>query len=202
MTFQPSESLLFIKKIGEIGDAEFSKLIDESVSDLKNYLDSKMTDIEMQSTIKMAKLVGKITTEDESEILIKSFQKRAKKLYKDKTCCIAGCENNTSLNSEGGLSFCKEHDKIRVFHAERHSSYGKRLPVLMLVWDDTPYRHANAGSAEITDAFRSLIEKDIDEFLDKKFNVIYNGNMSEETFDEEEEQEEWTEEEQEEWTEE
>ncbi len=85
--------------------------------------------------------------------LISPFQWRTRYLWKENTCCIAGC--NTRVPESNIIQFCSKHNWIKVAHEKRHTSK-TRLPVLLLVWDNTPYRHALAGDKEIISFFPRL----------------------------------------------
>jgi hypothetical protein len=84
------------------------------------------------------------------ETIIQPFQNRAKRFPK-RECCISNCERRKN-RSIGGLGFCEKHEWVAINHETRHDT-GSRLFMLLLCYDDTPYRHVKAAKYELFNEF-------------------------------------------------
>lgn len=145
---------------------EFEYLLFQAKYDLR-----KEIDIELELIMEAKKYVdigsssmSSYRREQCLKALIAPFQRRAEKLHTRGTCYVAGCKATDTPFKEGGLAFCEEHEWVYDAHCDRHESGGNRLPVLMLVWDDTGYRHALAGADDIRFGFAAIWRMEMNRF--------------------------------------
>ena len=167
-----SDSMLKIEKEGGFEPFEFLQLLLESALSMRHFLDCTLQEI---STIKWREDAEEKTFHYERflEAVIEPFQRRAKRLWKgsNRACCVAACSQESKFHT-GGLGFCEDHKWVYETHRDRHDSMSDRLPVLLLVWDNTPYHHAYAGSGDIELGFHDLIEQERNRYEITKEKIL------------------------------
>lgn len=186
------EALKKIEKLGNFEPFEFLSLLATAASAVANLVRKHLRLLKECGSLSLIKIFIKDFHEEVMEALISPFQKRAEILSSNgRSCCVAGCKNGLILHS-GGLGFCEEHTWVYDTHVKRHSSDECRLPVLLLVWDRTPYRHALAAANELHEAFE-FVERIWKSYMDARDAIIDDLSYEEmkEWPSEEEDEEEW-----------
>jgi hypothetical protein len=89
------------------------------------------------------------------ESLIVPYQKRAKIRHSNCKCSIVHCK--TIMPQSNTIQFCDKHKWVKTQHESRHEG-GSRLPVLLMVYDNTPYRHVKAAGHEINYMFDIYVD--------------------------------------------